>query len=827
MGAHILHANMTRGAITPKMHARVDSDLYQAGVKTAKNMVVLRYGGMTRAPGFQYHGALKDSANATYMVPFIFNQTQVYILEFADGYVRFWNRDGQVMSGGSPYQVASPFAAADLANIKYWQSGDEVYLACDGYKPRILTRSSETSWAFSEYDPKDGPFKDINETGTSFTLSDYGSVVPTMTNNTTPSGTVADSAGSANAYKVFARNDTSTAYYVLAAATSGWISYTFASGTKVVDGYMLKAPSIRTERMITSWKFQGYNGSNWVTLDTRNGETGWASGEWRYYDFVNTTGYSAYRIFWTATDDGSVTQTWIQRFDMHEAADSMTPITLTASSATGINDGDGFQTTDVGRHLRIMGSDGRWRWAKIAARSSTTVVTVRLYDFPLPDLDGINLWRLGAWSDTTGWPGAVGEHEGRVAWAKSDNDPFTTWLTRSADYDSFKVSDPVVDDDAITLKPGGGGVSLDPVNWIVGYKDLMLGTRAALRSYGPRDVGRAFAGGNIRRLTETNETTNPDVPAFPVSNFLLFLDQYGKRIYEAAYSTEADGYLAQEASVLNEHLVRRGVTRWAFQSSPHRVLWCVTADGNMLAVTYDRDQKVFGITERLIDGTADDVCVLPGDGDDDVFVTVRRTINGSVAGYMELMAPFYEDDDHDYPVYFDSAAVVTGTGLTAVTGADHLEGETVGIWVDGFDVGDAIVTSGGFSLPAGDGLGWPTYEGSGNTIVYGLRNRWDMALLKASRWGAKDERGLGYPVRAANGTLHLYQSAGIEAGTEESTDLWLPEDSNTDTSVLLTGDFDLGTVDAKWKQGGVLALGGNKAYPVTVNGVTVEVEGSM
>ena len=45
---------------------------------------------------------------------------------------------------------------------------------------------------------------------------------------------------------------------------------------------------------------------------------------------------------------------------------------LRLSSATGINDDQGFLATDVGRQIRLLGSDGKWRWAKIAARTSST-----------------------------------------------------------------------------------------------------------------------------------------------------------------------------------------------------------------------------------------------------------------------------------------------------------------------------------------------------------------------------------------------------------------------------------------------------------------------
>jgi hypothetical protein len=63
------------------------------------------------------------------------------------------------------YEIASPYAEADLTNaeggcaLSIVQSGDVLYIGCEGYAPRTLTRSGNTSWAFATYSPTDGPFQ--------------------------------------------------------------------------------------------------------------------------------------------------------------------------------------------------------------------------------------------------------------------------------------------------------------------------------------------------------------------------------------------------------------------------------------------------------------------------------------------------------------------------------------------------------------------------------------------------------------------------------------------------------------------------------------------
>ena len=304
-----------------------------------------------------------------------------------------------------------------------------------------------------------------------------------------------------------------------------------------------------------------------------------------------------------------------------------------------------------------------------------------------------------------------------------------------------------------------------------------------------------------------------------INNVIVFLDNYGLRLYEAVYSSEADGYLPQELSVLNEHLFAAGVVRWAYQGTPHNVIWCVLSTGKLLAVTYDREQKVFGVAERDTGGFVDDVMVLPGVGYDDVFATVRRVVDGATVGYMELMAPFYRSERHDYPVYYDCAAVKTGVGLTDVTDAGHLEGETVGIWADGVDIGDAVVTAGAFTLP--DAI-------EADTIVYGLRIPFYVQTLKLVQWGQQDGGGPGRQVRVVDGYLSLFETAGLSYGTAEYQDEWTPEVPYNDgePTPLVNGDVHIGNIDDAWENGGVIALSTDKGYPATIRSITVHAEGT-
>jgi len=75
-------STFTAGEISPRLEGRVSLEKYRAGLSDLTNMVVQPHGGVTRRPGTEYLGAVKDSADKTRLIPFQFKTTDTYILEF-------------------------------------------------------------------------------------------------------------------------------------------------------------------------------------------------------------------------------------------------------------------------------------------------------------------------------------------------------------------------------------------------------------------------------------------------------------------------------------------------------------------------------------------------------------------------------------------------------------------------------------------------------------------------------------------------------------------------------------------------------------------------
>ena len=93
---HPFQTNFTAGELTPKLAGQVDFKKYNNGVEEMQNMTVFPQGGATRRYGSRFVAEVKDSSKSTRLIPFEFNITQAYQLEFGDQYIRFYKDNGQI-----------------------------------------------------------------------------------------------------------------------------------------------------------------------------------------------------------------------------------------------------------------------------------------------------------------------------------------------------------------------------------------------------------------------------------------------------------------------------------------------------------------------------------------------------------------------------------------------------------------------------------------------------------------------------------------------------------------------------------------------------------
>ncbi|MCK4782567.1 MAG: hypothetical protein KAV87_02370, partial [Desulfobacteraceae bacterium] len=141
------------------------------------NIICLPHGPASRRSGIKYIYGVEDNAVKGLLYGYDFSQDQAYTIEFCDLKIRFLKDDGIILDGGSPYELVSPYAEADLPDLDFTSIGDTIYISHPDYNTRVLVRFDHNNWTISEADHDDGPFLNENITPTTMAPSVPGTGV--------------------------------------------------------------------------------------------------------------------------------------------------------------------------------------------------------------------------------------------------------------------------------------------------------------------------------------------------------------------------------------------------------------------------------------------------------------------------------------------------------------------------------------------------------------------------------------------------------------------------------------------------------------------------
>jgi hypothetical protein len=311
---------------------------------------------------------------------------------------------------------------------------------------------------------------------------------------------------------------------------------------------------------------------------------------------LSRTGHTA----WTLTD---VVFTKGPFQDPNTTTTTLTPasasvgsgVNITASSVTGINSGSGFLSTDVGRQIYFNSG-----YATITAISSTTVVVVDI-TIAFTNTNAITAWQLGSFSDTTGHPSCVSFFEQRLVFAGTTNQPQTIFFSKSGDYENMdaNIGGTVADDDAIIYTIASNQVNA--IRFMTATRTLILGTAGGEFTVSGGGTDSAVTPTNILIKKQSNHGA-ANVDAIAVGNATLFLQRAKRKVRELAYNFDVDGYIAPDMTILAEHITESGLTQMSYQQEPNQIIWGVRDDGELVGLTYQREQQVTAWHRHIFGG---------------------------------------------------------------------------------------------------------------------------------------------------------------------------------------------------------------------------------
>lgn len=665
------------GEVSPEMQGRIDDNHYQTGAALIKNFWVLPQGPVVNRPGTNFIREAKYSGTgvvAPRLIPFTFSTTQTMVLEFGWNYIRFHTAGATLLfsvpaayngatnyvvgdlvtSGGNyyyckantvgnippnflywyplpadrTYEIPSPYAAADVADIHYVQSNDVLTLVHPSYPPQELRRLGATKWTLT-------PITFASTIG-----------VPTG---------VAVAATAGEAFTISAITVASPGV-LTTPSNSG-----FAAGESVYISGVTGITGIPTG-------FYVVNTCTTTSITLKSYDTG---------AIINTSG-SPYTV-----NSGKI-QSSTRIFDINNfyvvtAVGTQNGQSAQSAAASAIN------------NLNVNGAYNTITWAAVAGATRYNVYKRQsgLYGYIgqtdalaftdnniAPDLGTTPPITDPVFTSPGNYPGAVSYFEQRRVFAGTTNSPQQMWFTRSGTESDMTYSIPTVDTDRVSIAVAAR--EANTIRHIVPMTQLVLMTSAAEWRVSPV---------NSDAITPTTISVRPqayvganNVQPQIVNNSVVYCAARGGHVRELGYSWQANGYVTGDLSIRASHLFDNLLlSDLAFAKAPQQILWFISSNGKLLGLTYTPEQQIGAWHQHDTVGLFKSVCAVAEGEEDAVYVVVRRKILGTDEDYIERFAT-RKLTDVKLSVFTDSSLTYNGTNNGIFTVA--LSGGT-GNWDSG------------------------------------------------------------------------------------------------------------------------------------------------
>ncbi len=580
---------------------------------------------------------------ATRMIPFVFSSTIAYQVEFGEFFASFFF-DGALLNGdGAP--IATPYLEADLPQLNIRQIADTMWITHPDYAARKLTRTSVITFSLDAITFTTGPFLVRND--------------------------------------LAVRDDVTMKY--TGTLTKDSVGTLISSSAHFLSGHVGALFELTHPRSLADSKVETTGASDSAFIDVKGAWGFNTSGTWsgtvRIIRNLNGLGDETFRTFVANTVGArniqlNRTGRLIEREDNVQYK-IVTEVGMSAAFSADI-------TVNSSVKVGIVRIDSITSTTEAACTVLTPIGGI--------STDTTKRWAEGAWSGVQGYPKSIAFFAERATYVGRRN----VWLSRVGDFENFDAG--VLDADAFI-------VSLSTTNEIMWVdtvdKVIVIGTTGPPWTVQSNKVSTPISPTNFT-VDEQSGFGSADIQGVKVNNAIIFVDFVQKKLHEFAWNADEQKYRTPELTLLAEHFSNSSTVTWlSHQKNPESILWFGLADGTLHSLTYQRDQNVVAYAAHPMDSanspSVSSGSVIPSTGEDEVWLSVERNLDGVDVTCIERMTPRTITDDDDFH-FADCAVIYDDVAATVISGGAHLEGETVAILADGVSVAPQVVSSGTITL---------------------------------------------------------------------------------------------------------------------------------
>jgi hypothetical protein len=759
----MMQSTFTGGELSPTAAARIDAQRYYQSAATIENMIVSPQGPVIRRPGTRF-AAATDSNNVARLLPFRYSVSDCYVLEFTHNTMRIFRNHGLVTNeDDSIYELATPFDEGELDHLQMWQTADVCFFVDGTDWPQKLVRTDHNDWDINDAAIDDGPFLPENLTGTTI---------------------------EANAV---------TGDVNLVASAPIW--------TEEHEGSYWRLRDLVAEQTVSGTFADGPNDSN--VLDCQDGGyfqwalSGTLHGEMQLQISYDSGG--SWLPYTVATADGHLTATETV-YSNDAGQDVQIRVAMTVGEVTDTVNyvlwTHAYMHTGVVKILDY--NDPCTVTAHVVRTLASTAATVR--------------WSEGAWSAKRGFPRAICGYSDRLVFASTTYQPVRIWMSATGNYETF---DEGAGGDADSFAYTLARSEQDPILWLMSQRrrGLLAGTTGGVLELEPLDSALAITPSNPPTTGNILAVGASEVPPVVADSTVIMLQRNGRKLHEILYSYDSDSLVAPDLTLFADHVTAGGVTEMAWTSQPYTILWARRPDGQLLGLTHDHTYQIVGWHRHALGGSGavESLCSVPGSSQDELWLSVRRTIDGQTVRYVEYLSDWdFGSDLHD-AFFVDCGLTYDSAAATTFSGLGYLEGCTLAILADGGPIAGEVVSGGSVTL-----------SDSASVVQAGLPFT---STLTTVRYDVTGQQGATWARRKTipRVTLSVYQSLGATVGAD-AAHLQTPDWRVPGTPMLAgamplyTGDVEVGLPTSYGTDKCQVTIVQTQPLPLIVRAIVAQVE---
>lgn len=458
--------------------------------------------------------------------------------------------------------VELPTEFETTSQIRYGQSGDVVFIACQGCPQKVIERRDDNSWSIVDYLPEDGPYRLINNTSTTIFPSDVSGNI-----------TLTASRPIFDAEHVGAIFRLESSGQLVQATLSGEDQFT--EGVRITG--------LEGTRRYFYTIIGDFSGGSIVTIQRRIGETG---------NWEDVQSFSS-------SIDGNKNDDRDNAVIFYRA---------------GIKAGDYAGSDSIEASIFFNGGSSSGV-ARITGFTSDTLVDAEVLE-QLGNDEATSDWYEGLWSRKRGYPSSVALAEGRLWWFGKNRIVGSI----SDDFESF---DPDFEGDAGPINRVIGRGPVDQIHWALPLDRIMIGTAGSELSLRSSSLDEPLTPTGFT-FKDSSTQGSALIDAVQLDREAMFVQRSGTRMYYLSVAQGLAEYAATDMTLLSPDILLPGVKRLSVQRQPDTRVHAVLTDGTVRVLVFDPLEDVRAWITIETDGLVEDVVTLPGLVEDQVYYVVNR-----------------------------------------------------------------------------------------------------------------------------------------------------------------------------------------------------------